>query len=139
MYASQHSATSAAPIEEVFKLLHDPTRVPEWWSGVAEVSGLSRHGSEYRFTRHGAEVADLILRPEGGRTVLSCASTGLEWIWSLAPSDDGKGTEIHVELVAPEEQRELGERQEPGDRGLGRAAGRGRPARGQRHLIFRLR
>ena len=29
------TAAAAAPVEEVWKLLFDPTRFPEWWAGIA--------------------------------------------------------------------------------------------------------
>src|SRR6185312_14618713 len=31
------SGTARAPVEEVWKLLFDPTRFPEWWAGVERV------------------------------------------------------------------------------------------------------
>jgi uncharacterized protein YndB with AHSA1/START domain len=31
------TAHAQAPVEEVWKLLHDPSRFPEWWSGVETV------------------------------------------------------------------------------------------------------
>ena len=31
------TARAQAPVEEVWKLLHDPARFPEWWAGVETV------------------------------------------------------------------------------------------------------
>lgn len=31
------TATAAAPVEEVWKLLFDPACFPEWWAGIASV------------------------------------------------------------------------------------------------------
>jgi uncharacterized protein YndB with AHSA1/START domain len=31
------TATAGAPVEEIWKLLVDPTRYPEWWAGIAAV------------------------------------------------------------------------------------------------------
>jgi uncharacterized protein YndB with AHSA1/START domain len=31
------SATSDAPVEEVWKLLYDPARMAEWWEGIERV------------------------------------------------------------------------------------------------------
>ena len=31
------TATAAAPVEEVWKLLHDPALFPQWWAGVETV------------------------------------------------------------------------------------------------------
>jgi uncharacterized protein YndB with AHSA1/START domain len=31
------TGTTAAPVEEVWKLLFDPSRFPEWWAGIETV------------------------------------------------------------------------------------------------------
>jgi uncharacterized protein YndB with AHSA1/START domain len=31
------ATTTRAPVEEVWKLLYDPARFPDWWAGVATV------------------------------------------------------------------------------------------------------
>ena len=36
-------ATSEAPAEEVWKLLYDPARFPEWWAGVGSVETDDSH------------------------------------------------------------------------------------------------
>ena len=37
MPAFDDSATAAAPVEEVWKLLYDPARMVEWWEGIERV------------------------------------------------------------------------------------------------------
>ena len=37
MPAFDDSATAAAPAEEVWKLLYDPSRFAEWWEGIETV------------------------------------------------------------------------------------------------------
>ena len=36
------SATTAAPVEEVWKLLYDPARIVEWWEGIERVEPSRR-------------------------------------------------------------------------------------------------
>ena len=38
------STTTTAPVEEVWKLLYDPSRMPEWWEGIETVEGHGRDG-----------------------------------------------------------------------------------------------
>ena len=40
-------ATSTAPAEEVWKLLYDPPRFPEWWAGIerVELAGATADGA----------------------------------------------------------------------------------------------
>ena len=38
------SATTTAPVEEVWKLLYDPARMVEWWDGVERVDGDGHDG-----------------------------------------------------------------------------------------------
>ena len=37
MHRFSDAARSAAPVEEVWKLLYDPSRFPEWWQGLEAV------------------------------------------------------------------------------------------------------
>jgi hypothetical protein len=37
MPSFERSATAAAPPEEVWKVLYDPARFPEWWAGIETV------------------------------------------------------------------------------------------------------
>jgi uncharacterized protein YndB with AHSA1/START domain len=37
MPSFQRATTAAAPPEEVWKVLYDPSRFPEWWAGVETV------------------------------------------------------------------------------------------------------
>ena len=37
MPSFRDTVTSAAPPEEVWKLLYDPARFPDWWSGIETV------------------------------------------------------------------------------------------------------
>jgi uncharacterized protein YndB with AHSA1/START domain len=39
------STVSQAPVEEVWKLLFDPARFPDWWVGIETVRKSSRRGN----------------------------------------------------------------------------------------------
>jgi uncharacterized protein YndB with AHSA1/START domain len=43
MPAFDDSTTTSAPVEEVWKLLYDPSRLVEWWDGVERVEP---HGTD---------------------------------------------------------------------------------------------
>src|SRR5215207_5735677 len=74
-----------APLEEVWKLVHDPTRYPEWWTGIGRVGETADDGHT--------------MYPEGwpdypmpqrlnsssahGRVTISCLVSDLEYRWQL--------------------------------------------------------
>ena len=87
------TAPAAAPVEEVWKLLFDPTRFPEWWAGIA--------------TARAAEAGAYTIWPDGqpdypmpqqmradrgaGRVAMSCKVNDIEFSWQLAENGDGTG------------------------------------------------
>jgi uncharacterized protein YndB with AHSA1/START domain len=93
-----------APVEDVWKLLHDPSRFPEWWAGVETVqTGV---GGDYTIwpvgypdfpmpQRLGTSQAD-------GRVTISCLVSDLEFVWQLRA--DGETTEIDVRVTLPERE-----------------------------------
>ncbi|HWX73965.1 MAG TPA: SRPBCC family protein, partial [Solirubrobacteraceae bacterium] len=68
------SATSAAAPEEVWKLLYDPSRFPDWWAGVGTVDV----GGEGEYTMYPDGYPDfpmaqlLETRREQQRVTVSC-------------------------------------------------------------------
>ncbi len=96
----QHSRVCRAPAEEVWKLLHDPGRYPEWWTGTDAVSS-SRTGA----IRHvGDETwpTDVIEVLQGQRVVISCVLTDILFRWTLDPHADG--CRVTVDVAIPEDQ-----------------------------------
>jgi hypothetical protein len=89
---------SAAPIDEVWKRLSDPKRLPEWWAGAA---------------RPELPLPELTPSAEQGRRVaISCLVSGMNFEWRL--ETEGDGTRIDVLVDVPEnealtldQQREL--------------------------------
>ena len=96
------TATSAAAPEEVWKLLYDPSRFPDWWAGIetVEVAGPG----EYTIYPNGypdfpmAQLLDT--RADQQRVTVSCLVSDLRFEWLLAP--DGDGTLINVDVEIPE-------------------------------------
>ena len=93
--------TSSAPVEEVWKLLYDPTRFPEWWEGVETIEAPGIDG----FTLYPRGYPDFpmphTMRSEGNRVTISCLTSDLVFEWRLEPTD-GDGTRIGVHVEIPE-------------------------------------
>ena len=99
-----------APPEEVWKVLYDPRRLPEWWVGVETVEPEPRPpaSAEAAYTMYLAGYPDYPM-PQRMRTdrakqrvVVSCQVSDLEYAWSLAPH--GAGTHITVDVLIPERE-----------------------------------
>jgi len=102
MQSFHDSATSAAPPEEVWKLLYDPSRFPEWWAGVGTVE--LRNDGEYTMYPDGypdfpmAQLHET--RRDEQRVTVSCLVSDLRFEWHLEPS--GEGTLIRVDVEIPD-------------------------------------
>jgi uncharacterized protein YndB with AHSA1/START domain len=95
------TVSSAAP-EEVWKLLYDPSRFPDWWAGIGSVE--LGDGGEYTMYPDGypdfpmAQVLDTARVEQ--RVTVSCLVSDLRFEWRLEP--DGDGTLITVDVDIPE-------------------------------------
>jgi ubiquinone/menaquinone biosynthesis C-methylase UbiE/uncharacterized protein YndB with AHSA1/START domain len=108
MPSFEDSAVSQAPPEEVWKLLYDPTRFPEWWAGMETVEtgeGAFTYYPEGRPDLPRPQLLDTVR--EERRIVVSCLVTDLRVDWRLEPADAGRATLIRVSVDAPDSQREL--------------------------------
>ncbi len=98
------TATSPAPPEEVWKLLYDPARFPEWWAGIGTVE-LGDEG-EYTMYPDGypefpmAQLLDT--QRDKQRVTVSCLVSDLRFEWRLEPA--GGGTRITVEVEIPDSE-----------------------------------
>ena len=107
------SAHCHAPVEEVWKLLFDPARFPEWWVGIETV----RRDAPGEFTLWPAGYPDFPMPQKlqadqaNERVTVSCQVSDIDFVWQLAEA--GAGTSIHVNVSLPErEARRLdGQRQ----------------------------
>lgn len=96
------TTTSSAAPEEVWKLLYDPARFPEWWSGIGTVD----RDAPDRYTMYPEGYPDfpmaqlLDTRRQDQRVTVSCLVSDLRFEWRLAPNGDG--TLIMVDVDIPE-------------------------------------
>ncbi len=95
------TTTSTAPPEEVWKLLYDPARFPDWWVGIGTVD-VTTNG-EYTMYPEGypdfpmAQLLDT--QRDQQRVTISCLVSDLRFEWRLEP--DGEGTRISVDVDIP--------------------------------------
>jgi uncharacterized protein YndB with AHSA1/START domain len=93
-----------APVEEVWKLLHDPMRFPEWWVGCETVAT----GEDSRFTIWPTGYPDLPMAQHlrtdvaDGRVTISCLVTDLVFRWQLRAH--AETTDIALEVDIPERE-----------------------------------
>ena len=95
---------AGAPVEEVWKLLHDPSRFPQWWAGVETV----RTGPDDVYTMWPEHYPDFPMeqrlestaRP--GRVTISCLVSDLVYCWELRA--DGEETDIDVHVDIPDRE-----------------------------------
>ena len=91
----------SAPLEEVWKLVHDPTRYPEWWTGIGSVEpapdgftmypdGWPDYPMPQRLSSSSAD----------GRVTISCLVSDLEYRWQLTA--DGECTRVELHVAIPE-------------------------------------
>jgi uncharacterized protein YndB with AHSA1/START domain len=90
----------AAPAEEVWKLLYDPWRYPEWWTGTDAVAeegdGVVRHA--------GGQVWPTAVETGrvGEQVVISCVLTDIVFRWTLAP--DPGGCRVRLDVAIPDRE-----------------------------------
>jgi uncharacterized protein YndB with AHSA1/START domain len=98
------SADCDAPVEEVWKLLFDPARFPEWWVGIETV----RKDSPDQFTIWLAWHRDFPMSQKlrvdevNDRVTISCQVRDIDIVWQLAEA--GTGTLINVNVTLPERE-----------------------------------
>jgi uncharacterized protein YndB with AHSA1/START domain len=104
MPAFSDRAVTAAPPEEVWKVLYDPTRIPEWWEGVVTAEPEEGRVTLYVDGYPDFPMPQLMDTSADDRSVrFSCTLSEMDIEWRLAPSDAG-GTEIAVHVVIPERE-----------------------------------
>ena len=96
------TAISSAAPEDVWKLLYDPSRFPDWWAGVGSVDP----GEAGQYTMYPQGYPDFLMAQrlhvtESGVTI-SCLVSDLVFEWRLAALDGGAATSIIVHVEIPE-------------------------------------
>jgi uncharacterized protein YndB with AHSA1/START domain len=99
------ATTTTAPVEDVWKLLYDPSRFPDWWAGVATVTPGTGE-----FTLYPEGYPDFpmphTLRADGSGITISCLTSDLVFEWRLRPREpSGTRIEVHVEIPEREAHR----------------------------------
>jgi uncharacterized protein YndB with AHSA1/START domain len=101
------TATSQAPPEDVWKLLYDPARFPDWWAGV----GTVEVGDEGEYTMYPNGYPDfpmaqlLDTERDDQRVTVSCLVSDLRFQWRLEPAATGTVITVEVEIPDAEAHR----------------------------------
>jgi len=99
------SADSEAAPEEVWKLLYDPARFPQWWAGI----GAVEIGEDGTYTMYPEGYPDFPMAQllstdrDQQRVKVSCMVSDLIFDWRLEPRANA-GTRISVEVEIPESE-----------------------------------
>jgi uncharacterized protein YndB with AHSA1/START domain len=98
----EDQARAEAPPEDVWKLLYDPGRFPDWWAGV----GWVETGAAGDYTMYPEGYPDFPmpqqLQVTSAGVTISCLVSDLIFEWRLAPLDGGSATSITVHVEIPE-------------------------------------
>jgi uncharacterized protein YndB with AHSA1/START domain len=91
-----------APPEDVWKLLYDPARFPDWWAGIGSVE--PGQAGEYTMYPQGYPDFPMTqqLRVTESGVTISCLVSDLVFEWRLAALDGGAATSITVHVEIPE-------------------------------------
>ena len=102
MRSFHDATTSAAPPEDVWKLLYDPARFPDWWAGIETVEVTN--SASYTMYPDGYPdypMAQLLeTQRDHRRVTISCLVSDLRFEWRLEPV--GEGTRISVDVEIPD-------------------------------------
>ena len=100
------TSTSAAP-EDVWMLLYDPLRFPEWWTGIE--STTTEGDGDYTMFVDGYPdfpmPQALDARPHDRAVTISCMVSDLVCNWRLEPVDTGTKISVHVDIPDKEAAR----------------------------------
>lgn len=105
----ERSGRAAAPVEDVWKLLFDPARFPEWWYGIETVrteDPVEPDTRRYAQWLRGSPDFPMpqILRSDRsrGRVTVSCQVRDVDVAWHLAGDGDGTVIEVRVDVADAE-------------------------------------
>ena len=105
------TTVSDAPPENVWKLLYDPARFPDWWAGVGSVLAGTGSGRGSDYTMYPEGYPDfpmpqaLVVSSAGGTVQVSCLVSDLTFAWRLRPNGAGTEISVHVEIPDAEAHR----------------------------------
>ncbi|MDT5010190.1 MAG: hypothetical protein QOH57_1807 [Mycobacterium sp.] len=101
------SITTPALPEDVWMLLYDPLRFPEWWTGVASTTVAGE--ADYTMFVDGYPdfpmAQSLNARHTENRVTISCMVSDLVFDWRLEPVENGTRIAVHVDIPEQEAAR----------------------------------
>lgn len=97
------STTTAAPPEEVWKLLHDPACFAAWWHGVRDIEDDGRGHVLFHRDDGAVMPSSVTTNRRAGHVVVSCLALHVRYEWALDALDDG-GTSIFAYCTLPERE-----------------------------------
>jgi uncharacterized protein YndB with AHSA1/START domain len=104
------AATTTAAPEEVWKVLYDPSRFPQWWAGMESVEPEAARDGARRYTMYPDGYPDFPMpqtlrsSEDEGRVTISCLVSDLVFEWRLEPGEGDRGTRISVHVEIPEDE-----------------------------------
>ena len=101
------STTTSASPEDVWMLLYDPLRFPEWWSGIQSTT-TDGEGDYTMYVEGYPEFPmpqALDASRDDNRVTISCMVSDLVFQWRLTPTEGGTEISVHVELPEREAAR----------------------------------
>jgi hypothetical protein len=103
------SISTTGPVEEVWKLLHDPARYPEWWEGIETVQVREVRPDDTAYTvwpdGYPDFPMDQRLEQSPGRVTISCLVSDLMFVWQLREAVTGTDIAVTVEIPEREAHR----------------------------------
>jgi uncharacterized protein YndB with AHSA1/START domain len=101
-----HARSDARP-EQVWKLLYDPARFPDWWAGIGTTEVDANRGGYTMYPEGYPDfpMAQLLdTRPDQSGVTISCLVSDLRFEWRLEALDGGRATAISVHVEIPDEE-----------------------------------
>jgi uncharacterized protein YndB with AHSA1/START domain len=96
-------AVCRAPATEVWKLLYDPGRYTEWWTGTEHIQHDEDSVVRYTDAWPGFAFPTAIdVAREGERVTISCVLTDIVYRWALEPRPEGCALSLRVEIPESE-------------------------------------
>ena len=110
MATIEKSTVIAAPGEQIFTFISEPTNLPEIWPSLVEVHDVTpaaNGGSDFKWTYKMAGIrlegasTSVEFTPPSGLSVAIKGGISSITTWSLEPDGDGTRVTIHAELTVP--------------------------------------
>jgi hypothetical protein len=106
MLSFEESVLCHAPVEELWALLYDPTRFPEWWVGTERTETIPDGANLYTEADPQMVFPTRIMASPGHeRVTISCLTTDIAWQWTLEAAPEGCRLQLSMQI--PDHQAHL--------------------------------